>query len=73
MLTFKQDKVPDLNFKKAVKNPIAIKCFQINEPFEIQTMEGIMQGKKGDWLMVGICGEMYSCDDKIFKKTYSIV
>ena len=73
MLTFKQHNIPNLNFKKAVKNPIAIKCFQINEPFEVQTMEGIMKGKKGDWLMVGISGEMYPCDNEIFKKSYTII
>ena len=73
MLIFKHHNVPDLNFKKAVKKPIAIKCFQINEPFEVQTMEGIMKGKKGDWLMVGISGEMYPCDDEIFKKSYTIM
>ncbi len=73
MLSFKQNKVPDLDFKKAVKKPIAIKCFQINETFEVQTKEGIMKGKKGDWLMIGISGEMYPCDDEIFKKSYTIL
>ena len=73
MLTFKQHKIPDLDFKKAVKKPIAIKCFQINEAFEVETMEGTMKGKKDDWLMVGISGEMYPCDNEIFKKSYTII
>jgi len=72
-LKFKQYKVPDLNFKQAIKKPIAIKCTQINEPFEVQTMEGTMKGKKGDWLMVGVDGEMYACDQSIFKKTYELL
>jgi hypothetical protein len=73
MLTFKQHNVPDFAFKKAVKKPIPIRCYQIDEPFEVETMEGTMKGKKGDWLMVGICGEMYPCDDDIFDKTYNLV
>jgi len=73
MLKFKQYQVPDLNFKKALKKPIPIQCFQIDEAFEVETMEGVMKGKKGDWLMVGVSGEMYPCDKAIFKKTYSII
>ena len=72
MIEFKQNEIPDLNFKKAIKKAIPIKCFQINEPFEVQTMEGVMKGKKGDWLMVGISGEMYPCDDEIFRRTYDL-
>lgn len=73
MLTFKKDKVPDINFKKAMKKPIAIKCIQINEPFMVETLEGVMKGKKGDWLMVGVNGEMYPCDKAIFEKTYDLL
>ena len=73
MLRFKKGKVPDYNFKKAIKKPIPIKCLQINEPFEVETMEGIMKGKKDDWLMIGIHGEMYPCDQEIFEKTYTII
>lgn len=72
MIEFKQNEIPDLNFNKAVKKPIPIRCIQINEPFEVQTMEGVMKGKKGDWLMVGITGEMYPCDDEIFRRTYDL-
>lgn len=73
MLQFKKNAPPNLDFKKALKKPIPIKCIQIQEPFEVHTLEGVMQGKSGDWLMVGVTGEMYPCDNKIFKKTYNIV
>ena len=72
MIQFKQNEVPDLDFIKAVKKPIPIRCLQINEPFEVHTLEGIMKGKKGDWLMVGISGEMYPCDDEIFRRSYEL-
>jgi len=73
MRYFKQNKIPDLNFAKAIKKPISVKCFQMDEEFEVQTLEGTMKGKKGDWLMVGISGEMYPCDKAIFKKTYNLL
>lgn len=73
MLTFKQHILPDLIFKEAIKKPIPIKCFQINEPFEVETLEGKMKGKKGDWLMVGVNNELYPCDKNIFKKSYNLI
>lgn len=55
------------------KKPILVKCKQINEPFEIITMEGKMQGKPGDYLICGVDGELYACDQAIFNKTYDLV
>lgn len=59
--------------KKAVKKPIPVQCCQIQEDFQIHTLEGVLKGKKGDWLMVGIEGEIYACDNEIFIKTYEII
>ena len=73
MLKFKQHDFPKENFKEAVKKPLVIKCKQIDEPFEVETMEGIMKGKKGDWLMMGVKGELYPCDQNIFNETYDII
>ena len=73
MLRFKQYDKPNLEFQKAVKKPIPIKCVQIFEPFVVETIEGEMQGKSGDWLMVGVNGEMYPCDNAIFEKTYKLL
>lgn len=73
MLKFTQNKLPELKFKKAVKKPIPVKCIQIEEPFKVETMEGVMQGKAGDWLMIGVNNEMYVCDSSIFKKTYELM
>lgn len=55
------------------------KCFRktalahaihMQEPFSIETLEGTMEGKAGDWLMVGVNGEMYPCDAEVFEKSY---
>ncbi|MBE15419.1 MAG: hypothetical protein ABNH00_11155 [Dokdonia sp.] len=73
MLRFKQGEIPGYAFAKALKKPIPIRCYQIDEPFEVETMEGVMKAKKGDWLMIGVSGEMYACDRLIFEQTYEII
>lgn len=40
---------------------------------EIQTREGTMFCDEGDWVIKGIEGEVYGCQDSIFKKTYEKV
>ncbi len=73
MLQFKRGPLPDLPFRTAVKKPIPQKCVQMDQPFTVETMEGLMQGKPGDYLMIGIAGEMYVCDQEIFRQTYDLV
>lgn len=73
MLEFKKGQIPDIDFKEAVKKPIPIRCVQIHQPFTVETMEGSLEGKPGDWLMVGIHGEMYPIDNEIFVKTYELL
>ena len=36
----------------------------------IQTLEGPLQGRKGDYLITGIRGEQYPCKPDIFHETY---
>ena len=73
MKRFRKGTVPDLEYKKALKKPIPVRCIQINEPFEVETLEGVMKGRPGDWLMVDIHGEMYPISKEIFEKTYDLV
>ncbi len=73
MKKFLLDKTPKLDFKKALKKPIPIKCVQIDEPFQVESMEGLVTGKAGDWLMIGVNGEKYVCDAAIFQKSYDII
>lgn len=72
MLKFKQNQLLKLDFSTAVKRPIPIKCAQIKEPFQVETLEGLMKGKAGDWLMIGVTGEMYVCDNDIFNQSYQL-
>lgn len=72
-LHFKANQRPELPFRKAVKKAIPIEVCQIDQPFVVETMEGPLQGKPGDFLMIGIQGEMYPCDREIFFQTYEFV
>lgn len=39
----------------------------------VKTLEGNMTGKRGDWLIKGVRGELYPCDGSIFDETYEQV
>ncbi len=57
-----------------MKKPIVVHAKQIGEEFRVNTLEGnYKQGKPGDYLMQGIDGELYICDEEIFEKTYNWV
>lgn len=36
----------------------------------IQTLEGVMVASPGDWIILGVVGEMYPCKPDIFERTY---
>jgi hypothetical protein len=39
----------------------------------IPTLEGVMLGEEGDWIIKGVQGEIYPCKDSIFRQTYEPV
>lgn len=74
------ERVTELNteikskLKSCRKLPVVIRATQMNTEFQVETLEGNYKtGKAGDYLMVGIDGEMYICDKEIFEKTYDWV
>lgn len=46
---------------------------QIWRPFSVETEEGVMVGKVGDWLAVGPAGEMYPIDADVFGRSYRAI
>lgn len=42
----------------------------IKRVVEIQTLEGVMTGQIGDWIIIGVKGEKYPCKPDIFELTY---
>lgn len=47
--------------------------FQDEMLFFIQTLEGAMDVKPGDWVIKGVAGEFYPCKPDIFEATYEPV
>ena len=39
----------------------------------IQTLEGFMEARIGDWIIKGVAGEFYPCKPDIFEATYEVV
>jgi hypothetical protein len=39
----------------------------------IKTLEGVMRGDMGDWIIKGVKGEFYPCKPDIFEATYESV
>ena len=39
----------------------------------IETLEGEMKGNLGDWIIIGVKGEVYPCKPDIFSETYDKV
>lgn len=55
------------------KKPVIIEAELIKKDMLIKTLEGMMLGRKGDYLITGVNGEKYPCKPDIFEKTYEPV
>lgn len=56
--------------KQYRKKPVVIHAKQMTEPFEVMTLEGLMRGSTGDYLVIGVKGEAYPVREDIFLETY---
>jgi hypothetical protein len=54
---------------KSVK-PIIVDAIFADEPIEVETDDGRIQVNKGEWLVRGVAGELYSCDASSFASTF---
>lgn len=59
-----------IDFKKFRKKPVVIQAAEMGCDFTVPTLEGKMQGSKGDFLIIGVRGEAYPCKREIFFETY---
>ena len=62
-----------IQLQRAMKKPIPVYVCQMAESFQVETLEGIMTGKAGDWLMIDVNGKVYPCADDVFKKSYDLI
>ena len=58
------------NFKVYKKKPVKIKAVQMDKAFKVATLEGVLSGKPGDYLLQGARGELHPCNKEIFEETY---
>jgi hypothetical protein len=64
------DKVDRIYTFKAYRKTSLAYAVKMGEDFEVETNEGVMAGKAGDYLAVGAAGEMYPIDAEVFEATY---
>lgn len=55
------------------KKPVVIKAALVEEPMDIETLEGVMHAQAGDYLIEGVKGERYPCKPEVFALTYERV
>ena len=61
------------NIRNMGVRPIRVANSNGQVVLHIDTLEGIMEAKIGDWIIKGINGEFYPCKPDIFEKTYERV
>src|SRR5574344_1142053 len=64
------DSLPDWFMDRVSNNTIVI---HEDGTCHIKTLEGIMKSKYGDYIILGVNGEVYPCKPDIFEKTYEEV
>lgn len=52
------------------RDDIKVYCVAGGGRYYIDTLEGSMQVRDGDWIITGIEGERYACKDSVFQATY---
>ena len=76
---FYVDPIPDWFMDKVTSNDVTLrncnlKRYSIEEAYcEIKTLEGVVRGNGGDYIIKGVQGELYPCKSDIFKQTYEEV
>ncbi len=55
---------------KYQKKPVVIDAVRCTKEERIETLEGEMTARVGDWIITGVKGERYPCKDDIFQMTY---
>lgn len=55
------------------KKPVIVSALEMTEDFDIHTLEGIISGRAGDFVIRGIKGELYPCRRDIFLASYENV
>lgn len=57
----------------AINSKQVVWCMSADDGYFIETLEGTMKARIGDWIIKGVNGELYPCKPDIFEKTYEKV
>ena len=60
-------------FAQALKKPVPIRVTRMDHPFMVDTRVGLVSGEAGDYLAVGVEGEMYPIRASVFEATYDLL
>lgn len=58
---------------KYKRKPVVVEAVKITSPITIETPEGSLNGKAGDYLITQADGAQYPCNPETFEKTYEPV
>lgn len=71
------DYIPDWFMDKVTDNTVVLhymgKLYPQEGYCEIKTLEGVMIGNVGDYIIKGVKGEIYPCKPDIFEQTYELI
>lgn len=69
------DPIPDWFMDRVSDDTITLRgeMYRPLEGAEIATLEGVMRGDYGDYIIRGVQGEIYPCKPDIFAQTYEAV
>lgn len=59
-----------LGWESVRKRPVMVHAVQLDRRFGVETWEGAMGGRPGDYLVCGVEGELYPVDQDVFEQTY---
>lgn len=59
--------------RRAIDEGVVDESFFPCSHLKIETLEGVMVAKEGDWIIRGVAGEIYPCKPDIFEATYEAV
>ena len=58
--------------EKFQKKPVIVEAYQTDKEMIIQTLEGDMKASPGDWIITGVNGEQYPCNQIYLKKLMNL-
>jgi hypothetical protein len=65
-----EDQSLPVDFSVYRKKPVTVFAAPVDDEFEVNTLEGVMKGHKGDYIVMGVEFEMYPVKKEIFEQTY---